>query len=72
MSNHTQLQLDSEHCQAICEEIGERLRILLNREIGELPPQLRMLLDRFTELDHELAPSIVPAIDEIRAWSTAA
>jgi len=44
MSNHTTLQLDSEHCQAICEEVGERLRTVLDRETGELPPQLRLLL----------------------------
>jgi hypothetical protein len=55
------LQLDSEHCQAICEEVGERLRILLEREACEPPLRLRLLLDRLAELDHE-APSIVPAI----------
>jgi hypothetical protein len=70
MSNHTTLQLDSAHCQAICEEIGERLRIRLDREAGELPQPLRLLLGRFAELDG--APSIVPAIDEMSWWSTAA
>jgi hypothetical protein len=72
MSNQTTLQLDSEHCQAICEEVGERLRILLDRESSELPRQLRLLLDRFAELDGENAPSIVPDIDEVTAWFTAA
>ena len=65
------LQLDSEHCQAICEEVGERLRVLLDREAGELPPRLRSLLDRLAELDHE-APSIVPTIDNITIRSIAA
>lgn len=65
------LQLDSEHCQAICEEVGERLRVLLDREAGELPPRLRSLLDRLAELDHE-APSIVPAIDDVTVRSIAA
>jgi hypothetical protein len=73
MSNLKNLpaQLASEHCQAICEEVGERLRILLDRETSELPPRLRSLLDRFAELDHE-APSIVPALDDMTVRSFAA
>ena len=64
--------LDSEHCRAICEEVGERLRIMLNRDTSELPPQLRLLLDRFAELESEETPSIVPAMDDMATWSTAA
>jgi hypothetical protein len=64
------LQLAGEHCQAICEEVGEQLRILLDRESGELPPRLRSLLDRLAELDH--APSIVPALDDMTVRSVAA
>lgn len=72
MSNlNTLLQLDSEHCQAICAEVGERLRVLLDREAGELPAQLRSLLGRLAELDHD-APSIVPAIDDVNVPSIAA
>jgi hypothetical protein len=66
------LQLDSEHCQAICEEVGERLRILLDREVCELPPRLRLLLGRLAELDYEKAPSIVPAMEDMMADSVAA
>lgn len=74
MSSHSTLppQLDSLHCQAICEEVGERLRILLDREAPELPQHLRSLLDRFAELDHVQAPSMVPAMDDLAAWSAAA
>jgi hypothetical protein len=72
-SHHTMSpQLDSLHCRAICEEVGERLRILLDRDATELPRHLRSLLDRFAELDHVHAPSIVPAMDDLAAWATAA
>ena len=64
-------RLASEHCQAICEEVGERLRILLDRETGELPPRLQLLLDRLGERDHE-APSIVPAMDDMTVRPIAA
>jgi hypothetical protein len=65
------LQLDSEHCQAICEEVAERLRPLLDRETSDLPPRLRLLLGRLSELDRE-APSIVPAMDDMTADTVAA
>lgn len=66
------LQIDSGHCRAICDEIGERLRTLLDKEASEIPQQLRLLLDRLTELDGGKAPSIVPAMDDTIVWSTAA
>ena len=66
------LQIDRGHCRAICDEIGDRLRILLDREINGIPQQLRLLIDRLGELDREQAPSIVPALDDMAAWSTAA
>jgi hypothetical protein len=65
-------QIDSGHCRAICDEIGDRLRILLDKEAGEIPRQLRLLIDRLAELDGEQAPSIVPAMDGVAVWSTAA
>jgi hypothetical protein len=67
-----QLRIDSGHCRAICDEIGDRLRIALDKEAGAIPPRLQMLIDRLAELDREQAPSIVPAMDDIRVWSTAA
>ena len=66
------LQLHSGHCRAICDEIGERLRIVLDKETSEIPQQLRLLLDRLAELDGAQAPSIIPAMDELIVWSTAA
>jgi hypothetical protein len=67
-----QLQIDSGHCRAICDEIGDRLRIALDQEAGAIPPRLQMLVDRLAELDPAQAPSIVPAMGGMAAWSTAA
>ena len=66
------MQMDSGHCRAICDEIGDRLRILLDKEAGGIPQQLRLLIDRLAELDVEQAPSIVPAMDDIIIWSSVA
>lgn len=64
MSNQNALQIDSEHCRAICDEIGERLRHQLRGEATEIPPRLRLLIDRLAELDAEQAPSIVPDMND--------
>jgi hypothetical protein len=58
-------QIDSLHCRAICEEIGERLRIILRPETIALPARLQILLDRLADQDRELAPSIVPDIGDM-------
>jgi hypothetical protein len=55
--------LDSKHCRAICEEVGERLALVL-RPSTELPPQLKELLDQLALLDHD-APSIVPSMEDM-------
>jgi len=60
-----QLQIDSEHCRAICDEIGERLRYHLRNDCAEIPPRLRLLIDRLAELDREQAPSLAPAMDDM-------
>jgi hypothetical protein len=67
-----QLQIDSGHCRAIRDEIGDRLRIALDREASAIPQRLQMLIDRLAELEREEAPSIVPALDDMKVWSTAA
>ena len=60
MSSRQALEhLDSGHCRAICDEIGDRLRFVLGKEAGALPQRLQMLIDRLAELDCEQAPSIV-------------
>ena len=58
-----QMQIDSEHCRAICEEIGERLRIVLDREATELPPRLQALLLRLVAQDLAGSSSIAGAIE---------
>ena len=57
------LALDYDHCRAICDEIGERLRQVLKPEALEIPERLLALLERLAELEH--APSIVPSSDEM-------
>jgi hypothetical protein len=62
-SNHA--QIDSLHCRAICEEIGERLRIILRPDTTALPAHLQTLIDRLADQDRELAPSIVPDLGDM-------
>jgi hypothetical protein len=66
------LQIDSGHCRAICDEIGDRLRIVLDKEAAEVPQRLRMLIDRLAKIDDVPAPSIVPAMDDMIVWTNAA
>ena len=54
--------VDSEHCRAICDEIGYRLRDILDRDAHAPSPYLLRLVSRLGELD---APSIVPSIEDI-------
>jgi hypothetical protein len=63
--------LDHTHCRAICDEIGERLAQLLNRDVLEVPPRLLALLNQLAELERdeparlEPAPSVAPSIGEM-------
>ena len=59
------IQIDSVHCGAICEEIGYRLSRFLKTETSDLPPQLKLLLNRLRQQDREEAPSIVPSLDDM-------
>jgi hypothetical protein len=54
------VEIDRIHCQAICDEVGERLRTLLSG--AELPLRIRRQLDQLRELDRAKSPSIVPSI----------
>ena len=65
MSRSNQLQIDSLHARAICDEIGERLRMILRPETADLPVRLQILIDRLADQDRELAPSIVPDLDDM-------
>jgi len=67
MSTQKELQIDSTHCRAICDEVGERLRAILDREPPAAPLRLQSLIDRLSELDDQPAPSIVPSIEDM-AW----
>jgi hypothetical protein len=60
------LQIDSVHSRAICDEIGDRLCEMLRREIkGELPPRLRYLMEQLADADREIAPMIVPSLEDM-------
>ena len=65
MNLSNQLQIDSLHCRAICDEIGERLRSILLPETANLPVRLQVLIDRLADQDRQLAPSIVPTLDDM-------
>jgi len=41
------VQIDRIHTGAICEEIGERLRVTLTGSPKQLPPHIRGLTERF-------------------------
>jgi hypothetical protein len=63
--------LDHTHCRAICDEIGERLAQVLNRDVLEMPPRPLALLNKFAQLERdqpvqlEHAPSIAPWVGEM-------
>jgi hypothetical protein len=57
------IQIDEMHCEAIRQEIGERLRIELKGN-PPMPLSLLRLIARLPELDHHASPSIVPSPDE--------
>ncbi len=61
--------LSAEHCRAIVEEVGERLRYALPPAL-DLPARLAELLERLAEQDHE-APSMVPSLEEIETAGAA-
>jgi hypothetical protein len=63
--NAADIRIDRIHSRAICDEIGERLGQTLRRESVELPPRLQLLVARLAELDGEIAPSIVPACEDM-------
>jgi hypothetical protein len=70
MKLSNQLQIDSQHCRAICDEIGERLQTILRPDAANLPPRLQVLIDQLADQDRELAPSIVPDLDDMN-WQPA-
>jgi hypothetical protein len=66
MMSGADLQIDSIHARAICDEIGERLRTILRRDVGhDLPPRLRDLMEQLARADEETSPSIAPSLDDM-------
>ena len=65
MGANNELQIDSSHCRAICDEIGWRLRIMLDREATPLPPRLQALLLRLAAQELAGSPPIAPSIDDM-------
>jgi hypothetical protein len=60
------VQVDAVHLRAICDEIGDRLREIMRRETSPaLPPRLNDLMQQLARADFELAPSIVPSLEDI-------
>ncbi len=47
----TDIQIDHVSSAAICEEIGDRLRINMTGEPGRLPQQMMMLVKQMTQND---------------------
>jgi hypothetical protein len=58
------IQIDSVHCRAICEEVGYHLRQTLKTGASEHPPHLK-LLARLRRQDLGGAPSINPSFHAI-------
>jgi hypothetical protein len=67
----TGLRIDAVHARAICDEIGDRLGVMLRRPSShELPPRLRYLMDQLARRDDEVSPSIVPTLDDMLIQQT--
>ena len=66
-------ELDSDHCRAICDEIGARLALVLQPATADLPSRIAELLDQLALLDHiEDAPSISPSLEDMRTMRPSA
>ena len=61
------IRIDEVHCDAIRQEIGERLRIELKHNLP-MPLKLVRLMARLGELDHHDSPSIVPSLEGAEAF----
>jgi hypothetical protein len=69
-TNYPNVQIDSVHSRAICEEVGYRLRQFLNNTPVDHPRHVQ-LLDRMHRQDFDGAPSIVPSFNAGQAPSRA-
>jgi hypothetical protein len=62
LTNHPNVQIDSAHSRAICQEVGYRLRQFLGNTPVDHPRHVQ-LLDRMHRQDFDGAPSVVPSSD---------
>ena len=53
------VRIDHIHSRAICDEVADRLRIVLPNDPADAPVSLKSLIHRLQELDQ--SPSIVPS-----------
>ena len=51
MPHRSALNVEADHNAEIRAEIGDRLRILLSKELTRPPPRIQHLLDRLRKLD---------------------
>jgi hypothetical protein len=58
------VRISSEHCRAICDEVGDRLRLYLDGS-SAAPSQRIMALLRELERNELEAPSIVPSLEDM-------
>lgn len=65
MADHNEVTVSSRHLRAICEEIGYRIRLHLDRTSTDPSPQLRSLLLRFEQSERIESPSIVPSVGDV-------
>jgi hypothetical protein len=64
--------IDSEHCRAICDEVGYRLRSILGQDVQKLPAYLLQLLSRLEDQEACMpSPSIVPSTEDMHWQLTA-
>jgi hypothetical protein len=63
MQNHI-VSIDHIHSRAICDEVADRLRIVLPNDLADAPGSLKSQIRRLQELDQ--SPSIVPSIGRQR------
>jgi hypothetical protein len=63
-------QIDSEHCRAICDEIGYHLHLVLGQAVQEPPAYLLRLLSRLEDQEVRM-PSIVPSSEDMQTHPTA-
>jgi hypothetical protein len=66
MANQTEPAAGNEHLRAICEEVGYRLGLHLDKTSPGPSARLQALLLRFEEAEQIESPSIVPAAEDMK------